>query len=95
MGTEDAILEELRYIRKLLEENSEYNRQVKQQQEEDKTDLEIYRDSLYQEHKDSILYQILNKKVDWKHLRIFFDFRTPAQTKIYVEKRLKEEGLLE
>jgi hypothetical protein len=87
-------LEELTKIRILLEANDEYNKQKIERKEEEDSELESFWNEIYEEYKESLAYQVNNKKIDWGYQRRFFHFRSIPQTKTFIETKLREDGLI-
>lgn len=94
MTKDEEILAELRAIKTLLQSNSDFNKRRQAIREQDQADMDFYRDSLYLEHRDSILNQINMKTLDWSRIKNLFDFRTTGRAKMYIENRLREDGLI-
>jgi hypothetical protein len=88
------ISEDLKEIKTLLTELVEMNKKKVKSEEEKIEGLEEYRDSIFNTYKESLAYQVQHKSTDWEKLRKLFNIKTIAQTRIYIESRLEEEGLI-
>jgi hypothetical protein len=88
------MLEELKKIRILLEANEAYNKQKAEKKEEEDLELETFWNERYEEFKESLAYQVNNKKIDWGYQRRFFYFKSIPQTKTFIENKLREDGLI-
>lgn len=56
--------------------------------------LESFRESKYQQHKNSLANLIKNKKLDWNHNKELFRFSTVGEFEKWLKAQLEKDGLL-
>jgi hypothetical protein len=82
----------------LIEENNGYKKHLAEirakRESEKELQAEDYRNSMYEQWKTNIAYEIKNNKINWVEKARVFKFSDSIECKQWLEARLRENGLI-